>query len=290
MTPSAPQAVPVDPQQEKDDLLKSVAPMMLMVAVEEPVAETKAEAAPDQSLMEAAAPAETPVAEVTPSSPSTGTEDLKAVREDGRFRLVPTGEGAGSQVVPPLPPVSPVLPLPPVAVDNGKPAGKPRLEDIGSAGQTQEVVRVNLKRLRGGDLNQNIVIRAGDDIQVPFNAMGVFHVIGQVSRPGPYSLSGDRLTLKQAIATAGPMTSMAWPSRCDVTRRIGENREVTYRVNVEKLFDGSAPDVFLKPNDIINIGSHPVARFIAVIRQSFRSTYGFGFVYDRNLADKDFGK
>lgn len=285
MTSPAPQATPVDPQREKNDLLESVAPMVLMVSIEEPSAERPSETRPDSSLMEAAAPAEAPVANAAPVDAPAG--QMKAVREDGRFRLVPT-EGSGS-LVPPLPPIAPVVPLPPVTSGDTRPAGKPRLEDMGSGGQSQEVVRVNLRRLRGGDLNQNIVIRAGDDIQVPFNAMGVFHVIGQVSRPGPYSLSGDRLTLKQALATAGPMTSLAWASRCDVTRRIGENKEVTYRVNLEKLFDGSAPDVFLKPNDIINIGSHPVARFVAVIRQSFRSTYGFGFVYDRNLADKDMG-
>jgi hypothetical protein len=30
-----------------------------------------------------------------------------------------------------------------------------------------------------------------------------------------------------------------------------------------------------------------VAPFLFVIRNSFRFTYGFGFVYDRNFADKD---
>ena len=65
---------------------------------------------------------------------------------------------------------------------------------------------------------------------------------------------------------------------------------VTYAVNLEMLFKGAAPDMFIKPNDIINVGSHPVARWTAVVRQSFRSTYGFGFVYDRNFADVDFGR
>jgi hypothetical protein len=61
-------------------------------------------------------------------------------------------------------------------------------------------------------------------------------------------------------------------------------------VNLQSLFEGTAPDVFLKPDDIINVGSNPVSRWVAVIRQSFRATYGFGFVYDRNFADKDFGR
>jgi hypothetical protein len=53
--------------------------------------------------------------------------------------------------------------------------------------------------------------------------------------------------------------------------------------------EGKAPNMFIKEGDVINIGSHPVARWLAVVRQSFRATYGFGFVYDRNFADKDFG-
>ena len=65
---------------------------------------------------------------------------------------------------------------------------------------------------------------------------------------------------------------------------------MTYLVNLEKLFAGTAPDLFIKPNDIINVGSHPISRWAAVIRNSFRSTYGFGFVYDRNFADKDIGR
>ena len=138
-------------------------------------------------------------------------------------------------------------------------------------------------------MTQNIVIRAGDYIQVPYNDVGVFYVMGQVSRPGPYSLQGQRMTLKQAISVAGPLSPLANMNCCDITRRIGRDKEVTCRLNLRKLMEGSQPDMFIKPNDIINIGSHPVARWVAVIRQSFRATYGFGFVYDRNLADKDFG-
>ena len=61
-------------------------------------------------------------------------------------------------------------------------------------------------------------------------------------------------------------------------------------INLEMIMQGTAPDMFLKPGDIINVGSHPTAQWIAVIRSSFRTTYGFGFVYDRNFADVDFGR
>ena len=127
------------------------------------------------------------------------------------------------------------------------------------------------------------------EVRVPFNSVGEFFVWGQVSRPGAYSLTGRRLTVKHAIAMAGPLTALACPERCEIVRRIGDDREVFYRLNLQKLLEGTAHDIFLKPNDIINVGSHPVARWVATIRNSFRSTYGFGFVYDRNMADKDAG-
>jgi len=43
----------------------------------------------------------------------------------------------------------------------------------------------------------------------------------------------------------------------------------------------------LKDDDIVNVGSNIITPFLFVIRNSFRFTYGFGFVYDRNFADRD---
>jgi len=208
---------------------------------------------------------------------------LKAVREGSRFKLVPT-EGAEEEEVGP----ETASPAPPGGKTTAA-EGKATLSELGGAGQTLKVIKVNLRELRGGDMRQNIVVRPGDDIQVPLNVLGLFYMRGEVARPGPYNLTGEKMTLKRAIATAGPMMPTAWPSRCEVTRFVGENREVTYRVNLEKLFAGAAPDVLLKPGDLISVGTHPVARWVAVVRDSFRNTYGFGFVYDRNFADKDFG-
>ncbi len=45
--------------------------------------------------------------------------------------------------------------------------------------------------------------------------------------------------------------------------------------------------MLLRDDDILNVGTHVAAPFLFVIRNSFRFTYGFGFVYDRNFADRD---
>ena len=53
------------------------------------------------------------------------------------------------------------------------------------------------------------------------------------------------------------------------------------------IFGGLDADFILKDDDVVNVGSNFVAPFLYVARNSFRFTYGFGFVYDRNFADQD---
>ncbi len=105
-------------------------------------------------------------------------------------------------------------------------------------------------------------------------------------RPGAYSITGRQITLKTAIASAGNMAPLAWPDRCTIYRRYGD-REEMHQVNLDAIFAGKEPDVLLKNNDLILVGTHPAAPFLAVFRNAFRFTYGFGFVYDRNFADID---
>ncbi len=62
------------------------------------------------------------------------------------------------------------------------------------------------------------------------------------------------------------------------------------QVDLDRIARGEQPDIFIKPNDLINVGTDATARWRAVLRNAFRAAYGFGFVYDRNFADADFGK
>ena len=147
------------------------------------------------------------------------------------------------------------------------------------------VIAINLAKLYDGDPRMNIIIRANDIIRVPQSQVGEFYVMGEVARPGVYSLTGRRLTVKQALAAAGNLGPLAWPSNSVLVRRIGESQEQTVPLNIEKIFRNEEPDIFLKANDVIEVGTHPAASFMAVIRNAFRLSYGFGFIYDRNFAD-----
>ena len=162
-------------------------------------------------------------------------------------------------------------------------------DQIGSGGSNRRVLRVPADKLLGGDPHYNIVIRPGDTIHVPFDIMGEYCIMGNVNGQGFINMTGRPLTLKMAIAAAGGLGPLAWPKKCEVVRRIGKKREEIVMVDLDKIAAGEQPDFFIKPNDLINVGTHPTTRFRAVMRNAFRATYGFGFIYDRNFADRDVG-
>jgi len=160
---------------------------------------------------------------------------------------------------------------------------------VGTAGVQTRVIKVPSDKLAGGDARYNIVIRPSDTIHVPLDVIGEFAIMGNVNAQGYINLTGRPMTLKMAVAAAGGLGPLAWPKRCEVTRRIGKNKEETVLVDLDKIARGEEPDFFIKPNDLVNVGTHPTARWRAVLRNAFRATYGFGFIYDRNFADRDFG-
>jgi len=129
-------------------------------------------------------------------------------------------------------------------------------------------------------------VRPGDSIRLASGEVGEYYIMGQVTRPGAYSVTGRQITLKQAVASAGNIAPLGWPDRCTVYRRYGDREEMK-QVNLDAIFAGKQADLFLRKDDLIVVGTHPVAPFLAVIRNAFRMTYGFGFVYDRNFADID---
>ena len=152
---------------------------------------------------------------------------------------------------------------------------------------TQRVIEIDVEALKRGDPRYNVVIRDRDVIHVPQDT-GVFYVMGQVNRPGVFAFGGREITVKQALATVGGFSALAWPARCEIIRREpGTDREIVIPVNLDLIFAGKQDDILLRDGDILNVGSDFLAPFLFVIRNSFRFTYGFGFVYDRNFADID---
>jgi polysaccharide export outer membrane protein len=162
-------------------------------------------------------------------------------------------------------------------------------DQIGAGGFQTRVIKIPTDRLAAGDPRYNIIIRPGDSIQVPVDIIGEFCIMGNINYQGFIPLTGRPMTLKMAIAAAGGLGPLAWPKRCEVVRRVSKEKEEIVMVDLDKIARGEQPDFFIKPNDLLNVGTHPTARWRAVLRNAFRATYGFGFVYDRNFADRDYG-
>jgi len=160
-----------------------------------------------------------------------------------------------------------------------------RLGVVQGSGQLKRIIRFDVQALQGGDPTQNLVLRDGDIITIPSPPVGDFYMTGYVLRPGVYSLTGRKITLLQAIAAAGGLTAIAVPWRTEVVRRVTEEEEEIIYVDLSKVARGEVPDFYVKPEDIIRVGTDWGAIHNAVIRNAFRATYGAGFVYDMNFAD-----
>lgn len=231
--------------------------------------------------------------EPVPQTPTAPPEEgeLEWVFRDGRWISVPrNGDEAPTTTEPPVAPPE----GPPIAPPEGP--GLPPDDDAlpmerewAEAIQTR-LIRIPADKLLAGDPRYNIVIKPGDTVHVPVDIIGEFAIMGNVNRSGFINITGRQMTLKMAIAAAGGLGPLAWPKHVEVVRRIGRKKEEIVLVDLDKIASGEQPDFFIKPNDLINVGTHATSRWRAVLRNAFRAAYGFGFVYDRNFADADFGK
>jgi len=253
-----------------------------------------AEMVTDEELAEAASPEQLwPVARDSgPATRSTSDESQVTNDEKGRIEWI-FQDGRWMPVQ---------IGLPKPAEEPGAGVGLPRApelarkeptalgwDQIGPGGAQRRVIRIPADKLLSGDPRYNIVIQPSDNIHVPIDIIGEFCIMGNVNNQGFVNITGRPMTLKMAIAAAGGIGPLAWPKRCEVVRRIAKKREEIVMVDLDKIAMGEQPDFFIKPNDLINVGTHPTARWRAVLRNAFRATYGFGFIYDRNFADRDYG-
>lgn len=154
---------------------------------------------------------------------------------------------------------------------------------------TQRVIRIPMQDLIQGRQAVNVVVRPGDVVRVPFPPSGLVFMAGHVARVGPISIPADGLTLLRAIDSAGGLSGLAIPERVDLQRMIGHDRQATIRLNLRAIAEQTQPDLRLKTSDRINVGTNFWAYPIAVVRNGMRSSYGFGFLLDRNFGNDVFG-
>jgi polysaccharide biosynthesis/export protein len=108
-------------------------------------------------------------------------------------------------------------------------------DEVGVAGKTTagateaEVLRVDMREVRAGRLDRNLVLRANDTVFVP-EATRVF-VSGEVRNPGAFPFARG-LTIRQAVSLAGGFTEDASKGSARVVRVVdGETRELKLKVD-----------------------------------------------------------
>lgn len=171
-------------------------------------------------------------------------------------------------------------------VPNAKPGTKPEARDL----VVERVIEVPYQRLAHGDTSLNLIIRPGDQIYVDGPPTGYVYISGEINAPNAYPLpAADPLTLSRFIAMAGGLGALAIPDRVDLVRQVDEGREATIRLNLGAIRRRTEPDVIMKPNDHVLVGTNWFAYPLAVIRNGFRMNYGFGFLLDRNFGNDVFG-
>ncbi len=304
--PIEPEDTKKRPEIREEDMLELIKPYAgnlqnkggILIAATELATEEELEemALPLELRMEKESPVRTDEAvgvdEDTPEP--TDIARVEWVFEDGKW--IPMRVGGVAPVTPPeVASTEPSRQVGPDALTLQEPAaGEYGWGQVGRGAVRTRVIRIPVDRLKSGDPRYDIIIRPGDRISVPVDIIGEFWVMGNVNNRGLINLTGRPITLKMAIAMAGGLGPLAWPKKVEVVRRIGTNKaglmqEETVMVDLDKIAKGQQPDFFIKPFDLINVGTHGISRWQAVLRNAFRATYGFGFIYDRNFANRDLG-
>jgi polysaccharide biosynthesis/export protein len=106
-----------------------------------------------------------------------------------------------------------------------------------------EVGRLSVQQLRSGSVAANLPLRNGDTVFVP-RAEAVF-VLGQVNRPGQYTMQDHPTTVSMAIALAGGPTQLGSTRRVRIIR-IVDGKRVEERAGLDDV---------LQHGDTVTVGA-----------------------------------
>jgi protein involved in polysaccharide export with SLBB domain len=133
-----------------------------------------------------------------------------------------------------------------------------------------EMMPINfVKLLRDGDASQNIYLKNGDFIYLPSSASGRVFVLGAVRQPRGVDYS-EELTLVTAISYAEGLAPGSYPQRVVIVRNTLTDPRIAI-VNLKAMLNGKAPDVRLKPQDIVWVPNSPFLKVESIIGGIFNT-------------------
>jgi polysaccharide biosynthesis/export protein len=115
------------------------------------------------------------------------------------------------------------------------------------------VAHINIRAVMSGkDPEGNIMIKPHDVITVPRARM--IYVLGNVTKPGGFVLTdNESMSITKAIALAGGWDKTASLTSARVLRASGGAEREQIPANVKKIMQNKAPDLELRPDDILYI-------------------------------------
>lgn len=106
-------------------------------------------------------------------------------------------------------------------------------------------------KIKGELISRNLV---KDPIVTVEYANAHVAVLGEVRSPGLYGFNNDRLTILDAIASAGDLTINGVRERILVLRNLGDGRQEAYRVNLLNAQElAQSPVYYLQQDDVIYV-------------------------------------
>lgn len=127
--------------------------------------------------------------------------------------------------------------------------------------------RVDLQALyEEGATEQNVLLKAGDIVNISDRAFNKVFVLGDIQKPGSYFMSKRRISLAEALAEAGYINqATANPHWIFVMRGQGASPEL-YHLNAKSPDALLLADRFsLRPRDIVYVDTSELARLTRVV-------------------------
>jgi polysaccharide export outer membrane protein len=95
-----------------------------------------------------------------------------------------------------------------------------------------------------------VMVNPGDTVLVP--KAGIVYIMGDISKPGGYSISTNdsHLTILQAIAMAGSANKTSVQSHVRLLRRT-DHGQTELSIHLDAIEKGKQPDIALQANDIV---------------------------------------
>ena len=104
----------------------------------------------------------------------------------------------------------------------------------------------------------NVPVEGGDVIQIPERKADLIYVMGDVNKPGAFTLPRNykNIVVTQVLAQAGGPTRTAKLSKGVIIRYDKKsNSRQELALDLKKVIQGKEPDIAIRPDDIIFIPS-----------------------------------